>query len=72
MHWAQAGQDLRPQHYVEISKSGDTWLFSKEGDLFANATVCRCGGCMCLMWFDLLIVQVSGTVSNWYCHDLVA
>lgn len=48
MHWAQAGQDLRPQHYVEISKSGDTWLFSKEGDLFANATVCRCGGCMCL------------------------
>lgn len=37
---APAGnEDARPQHYVEISKAGDTWLFNKDGAWAAGSCI---------------------------------
>ena len=43
-HMASEGgvaADPRPDFYVEISKSGDTWLFSRDGTLFAQEVAGR-------------------------------
>lgn len=57
---ALGGPDCRPQHYVEISRTGDTWLFAKDGAL----------ACMNVVCFPACCLPGHGVLNLWQCHHM--